>query len=259
MKKNFLILLLFILKFANSQNGYVEYGYVKSLGLGNAQGNDYNAHLYFNNENSTYLTCKESLESQEKINGTKIVKDANDEVVAVINGMSVSEKGSFVFTNNKTKITLSNLYHNKNHLYVKDSAILLDWKIEKEVKKIGSFNCKKATTSFRGRNYTAWFTLEIPLPFGPWKLNGLPGLILEAYDTDKFVYWYFKNIEYPTKKEMINETLTTPENFVTYGEQLIFQNNAIKKIEDKNAVLMRDMPGIQITTPRVNEVFIEFE
>ena len=67
-------------------------------------------------------------------------------------------------------------------------------------KEIGDFKCFKASCNFRGRDYTAWFTLEIPLPYGPWKLQGLPGLILEAYDTDKEIYFYFKSIEYPSDK-----------------------------------------------------------
>ena len=61
----------------------------------------------------------------------------------------------------------------------------MEWKLNKETKNIGKFNCKKATCSFRGRNYTAWYTLEVPLPYGPWKLQGLPGVILEAYDEKK--------------------------------------------------------------------------
>ena len=75
----------------------------------------------------------------------------------------------------------------------------MDWKLQPETKNIGNFKAHKATTKFRGRKYTAWYTLEVPLPYGPWKLQGLPGLILEAYDEKKEMYLYFKSLEYPTK------------------------------------------------------------
>ncbi|MDE5809668.1 MAG: GLPGLI family protein [Muribaculaceae bacterium] len=57
-----------------------------------------------------------------------------------------------------------------------------EWTITDSVKTIIGYECFKAITDFRGRRWIAWFTPEIPISDGPWKLHGLPGLILEAYD-----------------------------------------------------------------------------
>ena len=52
------------------------------------------------------------------------------------------------------------------------------------MQEILGYTCQKATCHFRGRNYVAWFAPDIPVRQGPWKLGGLPGLILKAHDTD---------------------------------------------------------------------------
>lgn len=57
-----------------------------------------------------------------------------------------------------------------------------DWQIEEDTKVIDGYTCQKATTNFGGRNYEAWFCADIPMSYGPWKLHGLPGLILSAKD-----------------------------------------------------------------------------
>ena len=58
----------------------------------------------------------------------------------------------------------------------------LQWKIEGKDSVIAGYHCQAATTSLRGRRWRAWFTLDIPVSDGPWKLCGLPGLILRATD-----------------------------------------------------------------------------
>lgn len=70
-----------------------------------------------------------------------------------------------------------------------------DWQIEEETKIIGGYNCQKATTSFKGRNYVAWFCPDIPMPYGPWKLHGLPGLILAANDDKNEVVFEYAGFD----------------------------------------------------------------
>jgi len=83
----------------------------------------------------------------------------------------------------------------KSTFLIKDTYTDLPWVITQETKQIAGYSCTKATTKFRGREWIAWFTSEIPLPFGPWKLNGLPGLILEASDTTNKYTFLATNIE----------------------------------------------------------------
>ena len=45
---------------------------------------------------------------------------------------------------------------------------------------VSGYLCQQATTTFRGVAWTAWYTEEIPSSAGPWRLRGLPGLIVEA-------------------------------------------------------------------------------
>jgi GLPGLI family protein len=58
-----------------------------------------------------------------------------------------------------------------------------DWELLPDTLSIAGYLCRKATCRFKGRSYEAWFTDEIPRSEGPWKLHGLPGLILRAEDS----------------------------------------------------------------------------
>ena len=70
------------------------------------------------------------------------------------------------------------------------------WTLHQDTSTIAGYMCQKATTRFRGRNYIAWFTPEIPISNGPWKFGGLPGLILKVYDEDRLFTFECAKIEY---------------------------------------------------------------
>ncbi len=59
---------------------------------------------------------------------------------------------------------------------------LMTWEETEETADICGYQCKKATAEYGGRKWEAWYAEDIAVPFGPWKLNGLPGLVLKATD-----------------------------------------------------------------------------
>jgi len=133
---------------------------------------------------------------------------------------------------------------------VSEKTGLIEWIYKDETKKIGSFLAYKATTNFRGRNYNAWFTPEIPLPIGPWKFHGLPGIILEIQDEELGVQFLFSSIQIPfeTKDEIkppSDGDVITLREFITYREN--FNNEFIRLVKAK---LPRD---VSITSMSINE------
>lgn len=58
----------------------------------------------------------------------------------------------------------------------------LDWELTDSVACILGYECRGAVCSFRGRRWTAFYCEDIPVMDGPWKLCGLPGLIMKASD-----------------------------------------------------------------------------
>ena len=59
-----------------------------------------------------------------------------------------------------------------------------EWTFGDGEKEICGYHCQEAKTSYGGREWTVWFASDIPSNAGPWKLRGLPGLILEAQDAE---------------------------------------------------------------------------
>lgn len=59
-----------------------------------------------------------------------------------------------------------------------------DWELTDSTATVLGYECQSARCRFRGREWTVFYTEDIPLMDGPWKLHGLPGLIMKASDAD---------------------------------------------------------------------------
>lgn len=110
-----------------------------------------------------------------------------------------------------------------NNYLIEETAPQLDWKIAKDTMSFSGIPCQKATTNFKGRNWTAWFATEIPFQSGPWKLNGLPGLIIEAYDDKKEVKFEFAGLE--------NVTVSDDKNASDEDQKITMPNGTMGTIK----------------------------
>lgn len=83
--------------------------------------------------------------------------------------------------NNKTEKIIRTLGVN----YSLPITETLNWKISSEHKKMGKYNAQKAEVSYGGRDWTAWFTTDLPFSDGPYIFRALPGLIISVEDSKK--------------------------------------------------------------------------
>lgn len=96
---------------------------------------------------------------------------------------------------------------------IEEEAPTINWKISKDTASFSGVKCQKAIAYFKGRNWIAWFAPELPFQSGPWKLNGLPGLIVEAHDEKNEVKFRFAGIDKVEETEPTKEaeqTVTLP-------------------------------------------------
>jgi len=118
----------------------------------------------------------------------------------------------------------------KTSYYIQDTLLDPQWEIVDETKEISGYNCQKALTTFRGRDYITWFTPDIPLQAGPWKLQGLPGLILYAEDITGSIKFIAKTMKTNTPKTAKDVYNSLPK----YGDNVSLREYIVEK--DKEAL-----------------------
>lgn len=217
--------------YAHSQSGVINYNSV--LNFGNAAPQETVNQLFFNQSFSLYKTANNDIEEKKTTTDYTYIDEHTT-------GKNIHQKyintisSEYYFNLKKqTFICLETAFEKKTfqpYIYKDSIAGKMRWQLENDFKMISGYRCQKATTSFRGRNYTAWFSPKIPLPYGPWKLNGLPGLILEAYDDTKEVHFSANQITIPFNNQ---GQLKKP----TAGKEIAFKNFIKKRMQESENVI----------------------
>ena len=76
-----------------------------------------------------------------------------------------------------------------------EKAEQTEWRLSDRTDTVCGYRCQVAEGQLNGRQWTVSFSTDIPYPYGPWKLEGLPGLILKAEDSEGLLRWEAVGLE----------------------------------------------------------------
>lgn len=185
-------------------------------------------------------------------------KKSEIKIESVINGSDVAYK---------PEVKMSNYYKTKDSpiIYyteyivkddtpyaIYDSIPKLDWKfLTDETDTIQGYVCNVAKLKFRGSNLTAYYTLDIPISFGPWKFDGLPGLVIKIVDDQNpsKIYWEATKIIYPYKKST-NISFDRTKHKLSLKEFIILSYKIYSERNKKFISKVKNDGGV-ITHPKV--------
>lgn len=220
MRKIVLFILFIPYAFQGQNSGRIEYLSITNFGI------TYQTKgvLEFNNKSSKYTLLKPEESSDE--NKTSIEDNQ------IIINIKESENRPINFIDKSSSLLLSYVQMFKKNNLIKEEIPKIDWQIVDEFKSLNTIKCQKATGYFRGRIYTVWFTNEIPISFGPWKLQGLPGLILEVQDNKNQIFIQATKI---SLNDTLDIQIPNPLEAITLKD--FITNHIPKKLEEIESYL----------------------
>lgn len=210
--------------------------------------------LFFNNVESKFV--------YKQIEGNRFVMEDED---GFLSQTIYSDSAGHVFYRNKRSDIMKERVFVETNAFLLDDGFRQDWKVGKRTRKIGGYECIRAETTFRGREYIAWFSPEIPFDMGPWKFNGLPGLIMEVGDKDGLVYFKLSDLSLSIKGKASSEGFDyLGEPLKNYRELRALQLEVWKKknerLKSRAAQMMAENPSLEIEielpgSPVYTEIF----
>ena len=137
---------------------------------------------------------------------------------------------------------------------VKDNSDIFKWEIKKVSRLILGYKCQMALMHYRGRDYKAYFTTDIPFNAGPWKFSGLPGTILKIESIDGVFKIMANKIEIRNQEsEIKNPYFNKLKNAITWEDYILVYTKKAKEFQH-----YRDPSGGTRSLPKKNiEVYIE--
>lgn len=234
MKATILSLFFFLQGFSQSPQYQITFN-VKQVAKNIALTTNFKSYLIGDGETSLY--------EEDYINASYTSQDDNSTQMNTV-------KNPIFYKNLSQKTIIYSDHLMLKFFDIKDSLPDLNWKISSETKNILGYTCQKASLKFREKEFEVFFTSEIPFQDGPWKLLGLPGIILEMVNDD-----YIAKFQIIAEKIEIGKAVKKIEN--PYIGKNIISIEEYKKMYKKKYEEFWSRPGMSGSTIGMSKGFRE--
>lgn len=218
MKKILYILSLFLTFTGFSQNVKISYEYTIVNGLKPVR-DDY---LFINiaENKASYI---------QDMDSKRFLEDIDD----IDNLITIDRRHNFNYLFLDPNKREMNIYEDfaRNFYKIIDVFPEFQWQLINENKMINNLKVQKAIGKYRGNTWEVWFAESIPYGFGPRKLNGLPGVILEAKDQSGKIHIKAIKIEFDKECFICNIPNDRKIVEVSYKDYLIMKDDLYNNFE----------------------------
>ncbi len=129
---------------------------------------------------------------------------------------------------------------------VEESIPRIRWELVDSTRTIANMEAHAAKGTFRGRTYLAWYVPAIPVSSGPWKLSGLPGLIVEATELHGVFAFILQSIEIQADHQVPEVAFPKTATRIPLSRYAYYHDN---KSASENELLQARAPrGAELTT-----------
>lgn len=192
-----------------------------------------NYNLIINSNKSIYYNDGDNTDIFSNIDWKPdVVKDKDGKKTVMLNDNgTTSVTQDYFYKDYETDTIIYNDFSSNEKIIIAEKINIFNWKIITESDTlILNYHCQKAITEFRGRKYEAYFTSEISSFGGPWKFDGLPGLILFVKSTDDYFIMRPLKLEIHDKNKNIENPYKGTEHVFSWFEFTNYDKNKKLKV-----------------------------
>jgi GLPGLI family protein len=199
------------------------------------------------------------IDEKEEVNDEKLEQAEGTNDFSVKLSVYLNRKIIKHFNNNEVHAYIPDDVDEKKYNLIIDTLNAINWQLSNETKNILKYPCKKAMGTFKSFKFTAWYCPDLIFTDGPWKFNGLPGLILQLdRDDQNLQVSAIEIIQHPEIKKKY--TLTEPYlNKFNWPAYVSYMKKYYEKMNNMMSAVFANVENATVNEISINLIDLKID